>query len=160
MIKPVKPDGYCDELSGSWEDVPEWAIRRINFLEEVREFNDKARCPLMHDTCPNVPDMSCHSVKHCYPYLCNGACGHNEIWVSERLSTDQINALQRIIISGVFRIKREINLAMDDELRNNLVVEQELLNSSYKILSGWLPGTERKIEDIYEFVRDKWAKSR
>lgn len=82
--KPIKPDGYADELSGDWSNVPDWAIRRINFLEETMKFYDKSRCPKMHDDCPDVPEMSCHSVKHCYPYLCRGACGHNEIWVSDR----------------------------------------------------------------------------
>lgn len=77
-------DSYCDELSGDWSTVPEWAIRRINFLEDVMEFNDKSRCPLMEKTCPDVPEFSCHIVKHCYPYLCNGSCGHNEIWVSDK----------------------------------------------------------------------------
>lgn len=83
-VKPVNPDGYADHLSGNWDDVPEWAIRRINFLEEMLEFNDRSRCPEGYNNCPDVPDMSCHAVKHCYPYLCNGSCGHDEIWVSNK----------------------------------------------------------------------------
>jgi hypothetical protein len=82
-VQPKYPDGYADHLSGDWNDVPDWAIRRINFLEEVMRFWDDARCPLMNETCPDVPEMSCHAVKHCYPYLCKGSCGHNEIWVSD-----------------------------------------------------------------------------
>lgn len=83
MIKPVKPDDYCDEMSGNWDDVPEWVIKRLNFLEEVLEFNDKMRCPLMENPCPNEPEFSCRTIKHCYSYICNGKCGHNEIWVSD-----------------------------------------------------------------------------
>jgi len=88
-IKPVKkviplaPEGYAKHLSGNWDDVPDWAIARINFLEEQMKWNDEVRCPLMEKDCPNVPEMSCHSVKHCYSYLCNGSCGHNEMWVSD-----------------------------------------------------------------------------
>lgn len=82
-IKPIQPDGYADHLSGNWDDVPEWAIRRINFLEEMIIRNDKQRCPLMEKNCPEVPEHSCNIVKHCYPYLCTGLCGHNEIWVSD-----------------------------------------------------------------------------
>ena len=86
MVEPTKPDGYCDELSGDWKDVPDWAIRRINFLEEVMEFYDKSRCPRMSEPCTTSrnSDLSCHTIKHCYPYLCNGSCGHNEIWVSDK----------------------------------------------------------------------------
>ena len=82
-VKPIKPDGYADHLSGDWADVPEWAINRINFLEEQIDFNDRARCPMSDELCPDVTDMSCRAVKHCYPYLCKGSCGHNEIWVSD-----------------------------------------------------------------------------
>lgn len=82
-VKPAITEGYADHLSGNWDDVPDWAIARINFLEEQMKWNDEARCPLMEKDCPNVPEMSCHSVKHCYPYLCNGSCGHNEMWVSD-----------------------------------------------------------------------------
>jgi hypothetical protein len=81
---PIKPDGYADHLSGNWDEVPAWAIRRINFLEEQLERNDEQRCPLMEKDCPHVPEMSCQAVKHCYPYLCTGECGHNEIWVSDK----------------------------------------------------------------------------
>jgi hypothetical protein len=82
-VKPVKPDRYADHLSGDWSTVPDWAVRRINFLEEVIAFNDKARCPLLEIACPDVPELSCGAVKHCYSHLCHGACGHNEIWVSD-----------------------------------------------------------------------------
>jgi len=85
--KPIKPDGYAKHLSGDWNDVPEWAIKRINFLEEMLDYNDKQRCPLMEKSCPAVGDLSCHTIKHCYPYLCNGVCGHDEIYVSERMKT-------------------------------------------------------------------------
>lgn len=87
---PVKPDGYADHLSGNWDEVPAWAIRRINFLESQIEWNDNQRCPKKGEPCPDVspdPDMpegySCQCVKHCYPYLCNGGCGHHEMWVSD-----------------------------------------------------------------------------
>ena len=87
---PIDPGNYCDELTGDWKDVPAWAIRRINFLEDTSAFNERSRCPRGHDTCPDVgpdPDSpegySCTCVKHCYPYLCKGGCGHNEIWVSD-----------------------------------------------------------------------------
>jgi hypothetical protein len=89
-VQPIKPDGYDDELSGDWNDVPEWAIRRINFLEHTIEFNDRGRCPNMDETCPVTNghpegDMSCQSIKHCYPYLCDGSCGKcNEIWVTDK----------------------------------------------------------------------------
>ena len=82
--KPIKPEGYADHLSGNWDDVPEWAICRINFLEESIEFNDRSRCPEGYNTCPDDGEMSCHIIKHCYPYICKGACGHNEIWVSDK----------------------------------------------------------------------------
>jgi hypothetical protein len=82
-VKPIKPEGYTDHLSGNWDDVPEWAIARINFLEEQMVLNDKRRCYKYDGICPNVGDMSCHSVKHCYPYLCNGECGSNEMWVTD-----------------------------------------------------------------------------
>lgn len=81
-VKPIKPDGYASELSGNWDDVPEWAVRRINFLEETIEWNDKMRCPRMNEVCPDYM-FSCRTIKHCYPHLCNGVCGHNEIWVSD-----------------------------------------------------------------------------
>jgi hypothetical protein len=81
--KPTKPDGYCDELSGNWDDVPEWAIKRLNFLEEVLSFERKMRAPLMDEPCKNHLDISCLTVKNCYPYFCDGSCGHNEIWVSD-----------------------------------------------------------------------------
>ena len=81
--KLTNPDGYADHISGNQDDVPEWAIERINFLEEVRKFDDKSRCPHMHENCPKNPDISCHAIKHCYPYLCDGSCGHNEIYVSD-----------------------------------------------------------------------------
>jgi hypothetical protein len=83
--KPIKPDGYADHLSGDWKDVPEWAIKRINFLESMLEWNDKSRCPLLDEPCPDVGgDLSCRTVKHCYHYLCDGGCGKtNEIWVSD-----------------------------------------------------------------------------
>jgi hypothetical protein len=55
-VKPIKPDGYADHLSGNWDDVPEWAINRINFLEETMEWYDKSRCPEWDNSCPNVPD--------------------------------------------------------------------------------------------------------
>jgi hypothetical protein len=91
FIKPEPKDSgnYCDELSGNWDDVPAWAIRRINFLEETVESYEKSRCPKMYEDCPEQsaydPDgrLSCSIIKHCYPYLCRGACGHNEVWVSE-----------------------------------------------------------------------------
>ena len=83
VTKPLVPEGYADHLSGNWDEVPEWAIRRINFLEEQLKWNDEQRCPKMHETCPKIPEHSCHTVKHCYPYLCDGSCGHNEIWVSD-----------------------------------------------------------------------------
>jgi hypothetical protein len=83
-VKPLKPDGYADHLSGNWNDVPDWAILRINFLEELLVFYDKSRCPEGDNNCLTVRDMSCHSVKHCYPYLCDGSCGHNEIWISDK----------------------------------------------------------------------------
>jgi hypothetical protein len=82
--KPIKPDGYADHLSGDWKDVPEWAIERINFLEEVFERFDNQVCPKMNNPCPDCPEESCHTIKHCYPYLCNGGCGHNEMYVSEK----------------------------------------------------------------------------
>jgi hypothetical protein len=81
--KPMHPDGYADHLSGNWNDVPEWAIERINFLEEVAQFNERSRCPKMHENCPAEPSLSCSSVKHCYSHICDGSCGHNEIWVSD-----------------------------------------------------------------------------
>jgi len=81
--KPTCPDGYADHLSGDWVDVPEWAIERINFLEEVIKFNDKSRCARMDEDCPDCPGMSCRAVKRCYPYHCHGSCGYNEIWVSD-----------------------------------------------------------------------------
>jgi hypothetical protein len=84
MTKPIDPGDYCDEMSGDWSEVPEWAIRRINFLEERSDGWERMRCPLMMETCPDVTDMSCFSVKHCYPYLCNGSCGKsNDMWVSD-----------------------------------------------------------------------------
>ena len=81
--KPTDPNGYADHISGNWEDVPEWAIERINFLEECAKFNEKSRCPKTKEDCPAHPDLSCSAVKHCYPYLCNGSCGHNEMWVDD-----------------------------------------------------------------------------
>ena len=82
-VTPIVPDGYADHLSGDWNDVPYWAISRINFLEEQLKRNDEQRCPLMHKDCPHIPEHSCHVVKKCYPYLCDGSCGANEIWVSD-----------------------------------------------------------------------------
>jgi hypothetical protein len=32
-VTPIKPDGYADHLSGNWNNVPDWVIARINFLE-------------------------------------------------------------------------------------------------------------------------------
>jgi hypothetical protein len=81
--KPTKPDGYADHLSGNWDAVPDWAIQRINFLEEMIELRDKMRCPKMDELCTIVAEHSCRTVKHCYPYLCDGSCGHNEIYVSD-----------------------------------------------------------------------------
>lgn len=82
--KPTNPNGYAEKLSGDWNDVPEWAIKRINFLEGVIETREQLRCPRGANNCPDVPEMSCVSVKHCYPYLCNGSCGKmREIWVSD-----------------------------------------------------------------------------
>ena len=83
VTEPIRPYGYSDHLSGDWRDVPEWAIKRINFLEEQLIWYDKQRCPLMEKPCPDVEELSCRTVKHCYPYLCSGGCGHNEIWVSD-----------------------------------------------------------------------------
>jgi hypothetical protein len=88
---PIKPEGYADHLSGNWDEVPAWTIRRINFLESQIEWNDNQRCPKGEESCPDVPPdpespdgYSCRIVKHCYPYLCKGSCGHNEIWVSNK----------------------------------------------------------------------------
>jgi hypothetical protein len=82
-VIPIHPDGYADHLSGNWDDVPDWAIARINFLEQRWEWENKARCPQMNELCPDVPDMSCFAVKHCFHYLCKGTCGHDEIYVTE-----------------------------------------------------------------------------
>jgi len=82
-VKPIMPDGYADHLSGNWDDVPYWAIARINFLEEQIKRNDEQRCPLMEKNCPNGPGFSCYAIKHCYPYICDGSCGHHEIWASD-----------------------------------------------------------------------------
>ena len=81
---PIRPDEYAEHLSGNWDDVPAWAIRRINFLEEQMQRNDKRLCPEWENTCPDCQEYSCHIVKHCYPYLCSGSCGHNEIWVCDK----------------------------------------------------------------------------
>lgn len=81
--KPLVPEGYASHLSGNWNEVPNWAIARINFLEEQLKRNDEARCPLMEKICPADSIFSCYSIKHCYPYICNGECGHNEMWVSD-----------------------------------------------------------------------------
>ncbi len=84
---PIDPGNYCEELSGDWNEVPAWAIRRINFLEETLAFNDRARCPKGHEDCPATVKscdlLSCQAVKHCYSHICDGSCGHNEIWVSD-----------------------------------------------------------------------------
>jgi len=83
--KPTNPDGYADHLSGDWNDVPEWAIKRINFLEEVIETREQARCPRGANNCPDVPEMSCSAVKHCYPHLCDGTCGKSrDLALSDR----------------------------------------------------------------------------
>jgi hypothetical protein len=76
-------DGWTERCSGDWAIVPEFAIRRINSLQDMLNFNDAARCPKGNQNCPDEPDMSCGIIKHCYPYLCKGSCGHNEIWVSD-----------------------------------------------------------------------------
>jgi hypothetical protein len=82
-VTPIVPEGYADHLSGNWDDVPDWAISRINFLEEQLKRNDEMRCPLMGKTCPKDGEHSCHTIKHCYPYICDGSCGHNEVWISD-----------------------------------------------------------------------------
>ena len=86
---PTNPDGYADYLSGNWAEVPDWAIRRINFLERVIETERRQRAPLYEETCPRFKhpseEMSCFSVKQCYPYLCDCSCGKcNEIWLSDK----------------------------------------------------------------------------
>lgn len=81
-LKPLFPEGYASELSGNWGDVPEWAIARINFLELTAIVREKQRCPRGDKDCPSEPTMSCSAIKHCYPHICDGSCGHNEIWVS------------------------------------------------------------------------------
>lgn len=83
-VKPLKPEGYTESLSGDWNEVPDWATRRINFLEEMLDLHDKQRCPKLDSNCTEVSGLSCRTVKHCYPYLCNGSCGHNEIWITDK----------------------------------------------------------------------------
>lgn len=86
-VIPVKPEGYTERLSGNWNDVPEWTVRRINFLEEQLELLEKRLAPHRHDkNCPDIGDvdpLDCSTVKHCYPYLCHGGCGHDEIHVTD-----------------------------------------------------------------------------
>lgn len=86
-VIPLKPEGYTERLSGNWNDVPEWAVLRINFLEEQLERLEKRLAPHRHDKdCPDigsVDPLTCSTVKHCYPYLCHGGCGHNEIHVTD-----------------------------------------------------------------------------
>ncbi len=85
-VIPLNPDGYCDEMSGDWKDIPDWVIRRLNFLEEMIEINERHRCPLMHEICPVTKNdhepLSCEAIKHCYPYLCDGSCNKcNEFYL-------------------------------------------------------------------------------
>lgn len=82
-VKPVRPDGYAEHLSGDWKDVPDWAIRRINFLERSQDMMEKRLAPRRHEGCPDVPEHTCSTVKHCFPYHCSGTCGHNEIHVTD-----------------------------------------------------------------------------
>lgn len=83
-VKPTNPDGYADHLSGNWGDVPDWAIARINFLEEQLKFKRERIAPLMYNDCPACPGFSCDAVKNCYSYLCDGRCGStNEIFVND-----------------------------------------------------------------------------
>jgi hypothetical protein len=84
-------DNYADALSGDWSEVPDWVIRRLNFLEEIAEFYDRSRCPLLDDICPRFKDdieedqLTCRTVKHCYSHLCDCSCGKcNEIWLSDK----------------------------------------------------------------------------
>lgn len=84
---PSKPDGYAEHMSGCWDDVPAWATERINFLERTIDLLEQRLAPKMQSKCPDVPEHSCQIVKHCYPYLCNCSCGHNEMWVSDEERT-------------------------------------------------------------------------
>lgn len=85
---PIDDERFTESLCGDWNDVPTWMIRRMNFLIERERFYEQSRCPKGHEYCPRFNDpnddpMTCFAVKHCYPYLCDGQCGHNEIWVSD-----------------------------------------------------------------------------
>lgn len=81
MVIAVKnANGYCKELSGDCSVLPEWVIKRLNFLEEMLEFRENIMCPLGTEKCPDTADypnggISCYAVKHCFPYLCECGCG-------------------------------------------------------------------------------------
>lgn len=80
----IDDENYTESLTGDWNDVPAWAIRRINFHVICRRFDERSRCPRgkLPCTMDRHSDLSCSTIKHCYPYLCDGSCGHNEIWVN------------------------------------------------------------------------------
>lgn len=88
--EPLHKDEYCEELTGDWSQVPEWAIKRLNFLEGVIEHERRSRAPLGNDTCPKFigedSGISCLSIKLCLPYLCDGSCGKtNEVWADDEI---------------------------------------------------------------------------
>lgn len=98
-----KPDvknseGYCQEMCGEWADVPEWTVKRLNFLEEMVEFREHEMCPLGTEKCPATMDYpegsaSCSTVKHCFPYLCDCSCGKcNTMYLFD----DEIKAIQNL----------------------------------------------------------------
>ena len=80
MVEIKNPDGYCREMCGDWSEVPEWVIKRLNFMEEMLEFRENIMCPLGTEKCPDTADypeggMSCYVVKHCFPHICECGCG-------------------------------------------------------------------------------------
>lgn len=94
-VKPIKPGDYAPEMSGNWGTVPNWAIRRINFLEECLAVTNKQRCPMGEEPCPAAQlegPISCSAVKHCYSHICDGRCGHNEIYVTDEEKLSLIQA--------------------------------------------------------------------
>ena len=106
-VKPTGQDNYCDELRGDWSQVPDWAIRRLNFLDEVLEFERRSRAPLMNEICPKYKgdeqEMSCICVKLCLNHLCDGSCGKcNEVWVNDEI-IQMINTLPYEMVMRICR---------------------------------------------------------
>lgn len=85
MVEIIKKGAYTAELEGDWTQIPEWAIKRMNYLENCLVDAEKRLSPLMDKPCPADPGkLSCSANKHCFPGMCDGSCGKtHEIWVTQ-----------------------------------------------------------------------------